>query len=66
MELDTVIELLERTIKNKALLRAYVKDDVSNPVGPIMIQMVDINLTELNNILDHLKEVDASQKSKST
>jgi hypothetical protein len=58
--LDSVIETLKTTIRNKAALRAEMEIIAAmqpRAVESVVAQFLDINLTELSNILEHLEEV---------
>ena len=58
--LDSVIETLKTTIRNKAALRAEMEIIAAmqpRGVESVVAQFLDINLTELSNILEHLEEV---------
>lgn len=56
MKLQHVINLLEKTIKNKTEYRQQLIDD-QNTFNSVAIDYMEINLEELNTILNDLRQV---------
>ena len=61
MDLDVVLENLDRTIEGKTKLRNDLLRQIAvNPVAKVMLDFLDINLDELEAIRKDLQAVKAS------
>lgn len=71
MKLEQVIVTLETTIANKKMLLAKMAGEMDGTHMEVLAkratcQFLEVNLTELNNILDHLRLVQETQAKAAT
>ena len=71
MKLDTIIDNLKAVIANKKMFSEQLKLVQGIPKSPdswlvnnVTVQFLEVNLTELNNMLDHLNALKQTQENK--